>query len=309
MASAVAAIDCGTNSTRLLVVNREGTPLERLMRITRLGEGVDATGVISDAALQRCLGVLGEYREVMDRHGVGAARLAATSAARDAANGPAFLAEAAAITGAEAAVIPGAEEARLSYLGATAGLDPVAGDDVIIDIGGGSTELALARDGVVRGWSMQVGCVRATERWLHGDPPTVGELEAASQGIAAMVAEAMDELPELGQLRAGSRLIGLAGSVSTLAQLDGGIAEYRFEEVHLRRLTAEAVGRWTSRLAALPAAERRSLPGMVPGREDVIVGGALVLREAMGALGFSECLVSEHDILDGIAADLLARLG
>ena len=307
MASAVAAIDCGTNSTRLLVVDAQGRSVERLMRITRLGEGVDASGLLSDAALGRCYAVLEEYREVMDRHGVERSRLAATSAARDAANGSTFLERAAEITGAQAEVIPGGEEARLSHLGATSGLAAVPGDDVVIDIGGGSTELALARDGEVRGWSMQVGCVRATERWLTGDPPQSGQLEAAREGIRGMLTEAAERLPELLHLRDGSRLVGLAGSVSTLAQLDGGIAQYRFEEVHLRNLTFEAVASWTDRLAGMGIAERSALPGMVPGREDVILGGALVLTEAMAFLGFDRCLVSEHDILDGIAADLLAR--
>jgi len=303
---AVAAIDCGTNSTRLLVVDAEGRSLERLMRITRLGQGVDETGLLGAEALERCYRVLREYREVMDGFGVKSARLAATSAARDATNGPEFLARAAEITGAVAEVIPGVEEARLSHLGATNDLDAPEGDDLIVDIGGGSTELALARGLQVLGFSMQVGCVRLSERYLHTDPPTEEELAAARTEVRRALDEAIVAQPALGELASGSRLIGLAGTVSTLAQLDGGISTYRFEDVHHRHLNAAAVQRWTEQLATESIAQRKEHPGMVPGREDVIVGGAIVLDEVMTRFGFESCLVSEHDILDGIAADLLS---
>lgn len=298
--AAVAALDCGTNSTRLLVAAADGTPLVRLMRITRLGQGVDATRKLDPEAIERTVAVLREFRQVMDERGVVRARLVATSAVRDAVNGDEFLAAASEAAGTEAELLSGLEEGRLAFAGATADLPPGAGDDVVVDIGGGSTELVTKGPQGMEAISLDLGCVRLTERHLRHDPPTTSEIEEALGVIDQELHRARTELPTLGRLRPGSRLIGLAGTVSTLASLDLGLAEYDRSLVHHAVLARAAVERWCRVLATEPAAARGQRPGMAPGREDVIVGGALVLREVMALLELSECLVSESDILDGL---------
>ena len=303
---AIAAIDCGTNSTRLLVADGAGRPLERLMRITRLGQGVDATGRLAPEAVARNVAVLEEYRQVMDRYGVTRGRLAATSAARDASNGAEFLAAAGRATGLEPELLTGIDEGRLSLAGAVADLDPAEGPFLILDIGGGSTEL-VAGDGPddpdLAAVSLQIGCVRMSERFLASDPPTSDELVAARAEVEAQLDRAVADHP---RFAASHRLVGLAGTVSTLASLHHGMAEYDRDVIHHTVLTAHDVHRWTSDLAADRAADRLARPGMVVGREDVIVGGALVLDAVMDRLGFDECLVSESDILDGLVASQLA---
>lgn len=298
----VAAIDCGTNSTRLLVVDASGASLVRLMRITRLGQGVDATGMLDPEAVERTLSVLSDFRGVMDELAVRGARMVATSAVRDAANGPAFLAAATDATGVTAELLSGEEEGALAYAGATDDLSPSAGDDVVIDIGGGSTELVLQRDGRIHAVSMDLGCVRLTERAFHGDPPTAADIADAVATVDAELDAAVGKVPILADLRPGSRLIGLAGTVSTLAMLEQGLAHYDRDQIHHYRLDRSVVDRWCAILAAEPAARRLERPGIVAGREDVILGGAVVLRQAMARLGFDECLVSESDILDGLAS-------
>ena len=302
------AIDCGTNSTRLLVVGTDGTPLRRLMRITRLGAGVDATGRLDPAAIDRTLAVLREYKKVIDELAVPRVRMAATSAVRDAANGSEFLDAARAAVGVPSELLSGTEEGTLAYRGATADLAPSGADDVIVDIGGGSTELIVAAGarrefGVV---SLDVGCVRLTERCLRHDPPLEGELADAVAVIDGHLAHAAEAVPALGALAPGSRLIGLAGTVSTLSMLDQGLAEYSWGRVHHSVLSADAVDRWCRTLAVEPAAARAARPGMVPGREDVIVAGALILGRVMRRFGFGTCLVSESDILDGLVASVAA---
>jgi exopolyphosphatase/guanosine-5'-triphosphate,3'-diphosphate pyrophosphatase len=297
-----AALDCGTNSTRLLIETAGGEVLTRQMRITRLGQGVDATGRLSDEAVERTLVVLRDYRALMDAAGVTEGRLAATSAARDAENGSAFLSRASEVTGVTAEILSGIEEGALSYAGATADLDPAIGDDVVLDIGGGSTELVLRRGAELWAHSMQVGCVRVSERTMPSDPPTPAELAAAR----AMADEALDgalrEIPALGALAPGSRLIGLAGTVATLTMVDLGTADYDRSLVHHHWLSLEAIDRWLGALAAEPAARRALRPGMVAGREDVIVGGIVVLVATIERLGLDGCLSSESDILDGLIA-------
>jgi exopolyphosphatase / guanosine-5'-triphosphate,3'-diphosphate pyrophosphatase len=300
----VAAIDCGTNSTRLLVVDAEGRPLSRSMRITRLGQGVDATHRLAPAAIERTLGVLADYRATMDGSGVTAARLVATSAVRDAGNGDDFLEAAGKVTGVEAELLSGDEEGRLAHAGATADLPPAAGDDLVVDIGGGSTELVVARDGTIGAVSLDLGCVRLSERYLQHDPPLPEELAATVAAIRVELDRAVATLPTLRTLRPGSRLVGLAGTVSTLVSLDLGLAEYDRDRIHHAVLTADLVSRWCRALGGEPAVARAARPGMEPGREDVIVGGVLVLREVMARFGFAECLESESDILDGLVASL-----
>jgi exopolyphosphatase / guanosine-5'-triphosphate,3'-diphosphate pyrophosphatase len=302
------ALDCGSNSTRLLVVGPGGEPLVREVRITRLGQGVDRTRTLHPDAIARTAAVLAEYAATMRRLGVSGARLVATSAVRDAANRDEFVARASAAAGVAAEVLSGFEEARLSYAGATAGLSPSAGADVVLDIGGGSTELAVAGPHGLEAVSLDLGSVRLTERDLPSDPPTERELAAAGRDIEAELARAEAAAPALAALPAGSRLLGLAGTVSTISALEQGLASYDRRRLHHSVLSAAAVARWCDALAAEPAAARRERPGMVEGRQDVIVGGALVLRAVMARLDFPEVLVSEADILDGLIASQRAPL-
>ncbi len=304
--SAIAAIDCGTNSTRLLVADATGRPLERMMRITRLGQGVDATGRLAPEAIDRCVTVLAEYREVMDRLGVGRGRLAATSAARDAANGDDFLTAAGEATGLRPELLTGIDEGRLSLAGAVADLDPSEGPFLVLDIGGGSTEL-VAGDGPddpdLAAVSLQLGCVRLSERFLGTDPPTTVELATARTEVEAQLDRAVADHP---RFASSHRLVGLAGTVSTLVSLHRGLSVYDRDLVHHAVLTAADVRRWYEDLSTDTMAGRLARPGMVPGRQDVIVGGALILDAVMERLGFAECLVSESDILDGLVASQVA---
>jgi exopolyphosphatase / guanosine-5'-triphosphate,3'-diphosphate pyrophosphatase len=301
----VAAIDCGTNSTRLLVADATGAPLERMMRITRLGEGVDATGALAPDAIERCVSVLREFRHVMDRRGVDRGRLAATSAARDASNGRDFLDAAGQATGIRPELLAGTEEARLSMAGAVAELNPADGPFLVLDIGGGSTELVSGSgvdDPQLTAVSLQLGCVRLTERFLRSDPPTPDELAAAESMIADLLDRAIAEHP---RFLAAHRLVGLAGTVTTLASLQLGLETYDRERIHHAVLSAGEVYDWYRILASERCAARLRRIGMVPGREDVIVGGAMILAAVMTRFGLDECLVSEADILDGLVASLL----
>jgi len=302
----VAAIDCGTNSTRLLVADSSGKPLERLMRITRLGEGVDATGTLATEAMDRCTAVLRDFRSVMDRRGVVRGRLVATSAVRDASNGADFLAAAGEASGFEAELLAGTEEGRLSLAGAVADLDPAYGPFLVLDIGGGSTELvtgASPDDPDLASVSLQVGCVRITERILRSDPPTPDERARAEAMVGELLETALADHPAfLGP----HTLVGLAGTVSTLSSLNLGLDEYDRDLIHHSVLTAEEVGAWYATLAGEVRAARLDRAGMVPGREDVIAGGALILAVVMTRLGLERCLVSESDILDGLVAGLVA---
>jgi len=311
-AAVVAALDCGTNSTRLLIVDGAGRTLERQMRITRLGEGVDATHKLSPEAVGRTAAVLRDYRRHMDRLGVARARLVATSAVRDAENAEEFLGAAEEAVGVRPELLSGLEEGRLSFLGATASLpDDVRhrGGILVVDIGGGSTELVAglgpdpAQPGVssVAVVSLDIGCVRLTERFLPHDPPHPAELAEARAFVDAEVARARAELPPV---PAGGLLIGLAGTVSTLAALSMELARYDRARIHHAVLGQDQVTRWLARLAADDRRGRAARPGMVEGRADVIVGGVLVLAAVMAGFGRRECLVSEDDILDGLAATL-----
>lgn len=306
MEGVLAALDCGTNSTRVLIETASGDTLAREMRITRLGQGVDATGSLAPAAIDRVLDALREFRGLMDTYGVTRGRLAATSAARDASNGAAFLAAASEVTGVEAEILSGAEEGALSFAGAMAGLTPAAGDDVVLDIGGGSTEIVLERRGTLVAHSMQVGCVRVAERTLASDPPKPAELAAARDMAEAALDGACAVIPDLAALRPGSRLVGLAGTVATLAMLDQGLTDYDRNLVHHYWLSTAAVRHWIEVLRAEDSAARSARPGMVPGREDVILGGLVVLVATLDRLHLDGLLTSESDILDGMVASLRA---
>ena len=305
MTDNVAVLDCGSNSTRLLIVSGEGLTLDREMHITRLSAGVDASGNLTEEALARSYRVLEEYRQLMDTHHVARGLLVATSAVRDATNGPDFLTKAAHITRVEARLLSGEEEAGFSYAGATRGLSPDPRPTLIVDIGGGSTELAVRLEGVVRGYSMQLGCVRVTERALGSGVVTPAAAAAARTMIEGQLDLAMSAEPAFAALVGDVRLVGLAGTVATLAQLDAGLTQYDRDAVHHRRLTRADVQHWRDRLGALTPVERLALAGMVPGREDVLVAGLFILDAVMARFDAQELLSSEDDILDGVAASLI----
>ena len=298
----VASIDCGTNSTRLLVL-RDGEEVDRRAIITRLGAGVDRTRSLDEAAVERTLTVLREYRDAMDRHGVERVRIAATSACRDAGNRDAFFDAAEAIVGARPELLGGDEEARLSYVGATAELTAEQGPFLVVDIGGGSTELAygrLRREPDVTA-SLDVGCVRLTERWISSDPPAPEDLHAAISVTTQHLEDVDREHPEVRDFRTA---IGVAGTITTAAAVEIGLAEYDRSAVHhfvLTRAAAEDVFRT---LATESAADRVHNPGLQPERNDVIVGGLCALVAFLRHFEVDELLVSESDILDGLARSL-----
>jgi exopolyphosphatase/guanosine-5'-triphosphate,3'-diphosphate pyrophosphatase len=304
----VAALDCGTNSLRLLISELDGgrlTDIVREMEIVRLGAGVDDTGRFADAALARTFAVLERYAADISRHGAERVRMVATSATRDAANRDEFVAGVRARLGVEPDVVSGDEEAALSFAGATAelrGTGRFASPYAVCDIGGGSTEFVVGDDtGVFAARSVDIGCVRMTERHLRDDPPTAAQIEAATADIDAAIAVAAGAVP-LGDART---LVGLAGSVTTVAALVLGLPAYDPERIHHSRLTAAQVAETAAALLAMPRAERAGLGPMHPGRVDVIGAGALVLDRIMQVGGFGEVVVSEHDILDGIALSLV----
>ena len=296
----LAAIDCGTNSTRLLVA-RDGATVERLMTITRLGQGVDETGTLSTDAVDRTVAALTEYRQVMDRHGVDRVRMTATSAARDASNRDVFFDRAEATVGARPELLGGEEEGRLSFIGATAELDAADGPFLVADIGGGSTELAVGSDRCEDARSMDVGCVRLTEQFLHHDPPLPEELTAALSVVEVWLDDVVREVPALLDAR---RFVGLAGTVATVAAVEIGLDEYDRDRIHHFVLTRAAIEDVFRTLATESLDDRRWNPGLEPGRVDVIVGGCCALVAIMRYFDFDECLVSEADILDGLVASL-----
>ncbi|HLN07277.1 MAG TPA: DUF501 domain-containing protein [Acidimicrobiales bacterium] len=299
----VAAVDCGTNSTRLLVVGADGRSLERMMRITRLGQGVDRDGRLAEGAMQRTLDVLAEFRAVVDDRGVTRVRATATSAARDAENADEFAARVRGVLGTVPEVLPGEEEGRLAYLGATAGLDPAGGPYLVIDIGGGSTELVGGAGPGLQVVSLEIGCVRITERFLAHDPPLAGELRAAREHVHRLVTGAVEAQPAL---QGATQIIGVAGTVSALTRLDQGLLEYDWSRIHHARLTLGAIERLLNELGVVPLDRRLERPELESERADVIIGGAIVLAEAMVTLGFDVLTTSESDLLDGVAAELLA---
>jgi exopolyphosphatase/guanosine-5'-triphosphate,3'-diphosphate pyrophosphatase len=305
MTSAVAAIDCGTNSTRLLVSGEDGRELVRLMRITRLGQGVDRVNALAPEAIARTVDVLREYRQAMDGYEVDRIRMVATSAVRDAENGAAFTEAAEVAVGVPPEVLSGQEEGALAFRGASADLEHFEGDTLVVDIGGGSTEITLGRGNSVTSVSLQLGCVRLTERYLIGDPPDVAEVSATRAAIADALSWGEDQMPQLVDLDRARRMVGLAGTVSTLASLKLGIAEYDAARLHHARIGLGEITAMCEKLASLSARDRSTLVGMVPGREDVILGGALVLEAVAARYRCEEVIASEKDILDGIVLSLL----
>jgi exopolyphosphatase/guanosine-5'-triphosphate,3'-diphosphate pyrophosphatase len=298
----VAAIDCGTNSIRMLIADVAGdtlTDVARRMEIVRLGEGVDRTGMLAPAAIERTRQALLGYAAEIAELGITRVRMCATSASRDASNAADFRDMVRRVLGVDPEVISGDEEARLSFTGAVYGLDAEP-PFLIVDIGGGSTEFVTGDSTISGALSVDVGCVRMTERHLRSDPPTEVEIAAATADIT----EAVDRALAAVDGRKARTLVGLAGSVTTVTALALGLPEYDANRIHHARVSYDAVAKVTADLLAATVAERLALPVMHPGRADVIGAGALILRTIMERAGASTVVASEHDILDGIAFGL-----
>lgn len=341
MSGPVAAVDCGTNSTRLLITagasGADLADIDRRQTVTGLGRGVDASGRLDPAAVEETLARLRAYRSAMDRHRVERVRAVATSAARDAANRAEFLEAAGEAIGAPVELLTPAAEAALSFRGATAGLDPAGGPWVVLDIGGGSTELAFGPAPAAHGpgdpspggpgpaahgpgdpgpaatgsggpvpdpqWhSAEVGCVRLTERYVHHDPPRPEELAACLQVTELHLDDAVRAMPGIS---AECELVATGGTATTAAAVELGLAAYDRDRVHRFELTRAAAEDVFRTLATESAADRAANPGLHPDRAGVIVAGLCILVKVMRYFDFDRCLVSEADILDGLALSLL----
>lgn len=312
--SRVAGIDCGTNSIRLLIADAADGQLRdvhREMRIVRLGEGVDATGEFAPAALERTRVALADYAELLAAHGVPRVRMVATSAARDAANRAAFFTMTAevlgaAVPGAVAEVISGQEEAELSFRGAVGEFYSADGPFMIVDLGGGSTEIVLGdvTEGVSASFSADIGCVRLTERCLHSDPPSPAEVADARRVVRERIDAALRVVP----VERARTWVGLAGTMTTLSALAQQLTAYDPAAIHLSRVRFGDLLAVCDRLITATRSQRAALGPMHSGRADVIGGGAIVVQELAHVLrdraGIEELVVSEHDILDGIALSI-----
>ncbi|WP_109403127.1 Ppx/GppA phosphatase family protein [Mycolicibacter heraklionensis] len=310
----LAGIDCGTNSIRLLIaepVDGRLRDIHREMRVVRLGEGVDAIGKFAPEALERTRAALADYAELLVAHGVSRVRMVATSATRDAANRDVFFDMTAqvlgsAVAGAVAEVITGQEEAELSFRGAVGELDSADGPFVVVDLGGGSTEVVLGDPdhGVSASYSANIGCVRLTERCLHSDPPTAEEVAAARAVASELLGAAVQAVP----VQHARTWVGVAGTMTTLSALAHGMSEYDPAAIHLSRVDFADLTAVCDRLIGMSRSERAALGPMHPGRVDVIGGGAIVVEELARILaesaGIAELVVSEHDILDGIVLSI-----
>lgn len=297
----VAAIDCGTNSIRLLVadvVDGVVTDVDRRMIINRLGAGIDKTGEFSSAALERTFAACDEYASLIRGLKAQRVRFVATSASRDAKNRDDFIEGVHARLGVTPDVISGEEEAALSFAGATAGIGGHhKGPFLVVDIGGGSTEFVLGTNRPTHARSVNIGCVRMTERHLQADPPTQEQIAAATADIDAAIAQAADVVP----ISQAATLVGVAGSVTTVAAIALGLDQYDSNRIHDSVITIDQVQDIAELLLAMPRSQRAAMGVMHPGRVDVIGAGALVLARIMVRTGADQVVVSEHDILDGIA--------
>ncbi|MCU1466053.1 MAG: Ppx/GppA phosphatase family [Actinomycetia bacterium] len=302
----VAALDLGTNSTRLLVADVDGrgrdaklVTVERRTQITRLGQGVDRDRALHPDAIERTLAALREYRTVIDELGAERIRATATSAARDATNRDDLFDPVEQVLGTRPELLAGEDEARLEFIGATAGLTEPS-PYLVVDVGGGSTEFIVGADEPEALTSIDVGCVRLTEQFLRSDPPTAEEL---SQAVSVV----RDQLADVGRLfpamLSAPTVVGTAGTVWTLAAIELGVDAGRSELIDHFRLTRAAAEDVFRTLATEPIGQRRHNPGLEAGRVDVIVGGAIVVVGVMRQWGFDSLLVSEADILDGLARD------
>jgi exopolyphosphatase/guanosine-5'-triphosphate,3'-diphosphate pyrophosphatase len=310
--SRVAAIDCGTNSIRLLIadaVDGRLRDVHREMRIVRLGQGVDASGQFAPDALARTKTALSAYAELLRSYDVPKVRMVATSAARDAANRDVFFAMTSdvlspVVPGAVAEVITGTEEAALSFHGAVDELEPASAPFVVVDLGGGSTEIVVGERGVEASFSADIGCVRLTERCLHSDPPTAVEIAAAREVVRAGLGEALRQVP----VERAKTWVGVAGTMTTLSALAQRMTTYDSDAIHLSKVGFGELLPVCDELIAMTRQQRAALGPMHEGRVDVIGGGAIIVEELADALGnragIDELVVSEHDILDGIALSI-----
>lgn len=311
-----AAVDIGTNSVRLLIADvtrGEGEviihTLHRVMTITRLGQGVDERGVLSREAVDRTADTLRGYRDLMRREGTRVWEVAATSAVRDAANAGEFTALVREIMDTEPRVISGREEARLSFLGATYDLGELRPRDrpiLVVDIGGGSTEIIVGKDGeIIEDCSLDVGCVRMSERFLASDPPQPRELEEMEEHVRAILTPCRVRVTGLSP----RLMVGTAGTITTLSGIRQGLERYDGDSIHHSWLTLREVEELYDHLRSLPLDRRRTLMRLEPGRADVIVGGTGVLVVLLRELGWERFLVSEKDILDGLAITAVGGAG
>ncbi|GAA1491396.1 Ppx/GppA phosphatase family protein [Brachybacterium sacelli] len=317
LSAPVAAIDCGTNSIRLLIARRDPTTgalvdLERRLEMVRLGLGVDRTGRFDPVAIERTLGAARGYQELITHHGVAPrdVRFVATSATRDAANREVFIGGIEQILGVRPEVITGDEEAALSFRGAVSTVDGLPeGPRLVVDIGGGSTELVLGTETPTHRISLDIGSVRLTERHLATDPPTAAEIAAATVDIDALLDEAAAAVP----LQRATALVGVAGTVTTITAVAEGLQDYRPDVTHGATLQIEDVERECRDLLSRTRVQRAEHRLIHPGRIDVIGAGALIwsriMQRVAAASGITQTRTSEHDILDGIALDLLDHVG
>ena len=301
----VAALDCGTNSIRLLIAEENPgastfTEISRKMSIVKLGEGVDRNKAFLPDAISRTLAALKIFSADIAEAKVEQVRFCATSATRDAQNRDEFLIPVAQILGITPEVISGEEEARLSFKGATQGLDKTSGPFLVVDIGGGSTEFVFGSDYVDAARSVNIGCVRMSERHFKNDPPTKNDIEGARVDIKNEIAQAAEVVP----IKSAKTLVAVAGTATTVAAAALNLAKYDSDLIHLAKISAIETRRVSDWLLSLTRQERVDLGYMHPGRVDVIAAGSLVLSEIMKSTGASEFVASESDILDGMAFSL-----
>jgi len=300
----LAAIDCGTNSTRLLVARGAGAgkePLARINTITRLGRGVGASGRLDPEAIERTVAVLRGYRSVIDEHGASRLRVTATSAARDASNRDDLFDAAEEVLGVRPELLSGQEEASLSFLGATAEIDPALGPFVVVDIGGGSTEFIVGTTEVEGATSIDIGCVRFLEQYVEHDPPRPEELHACISVTHQWMDDVARELPAI---RDAATFVGLAGTITTMAAVELGLHDWDRDAIHHFRFRRDAIEDVFRTLVTEPLADRIHNPGLEEARADVIVAGACIFVAIVRWLDVDEVLVSESDILDGLVASL-----
>ena len=306
----LAGIDIGTLTCRLLIADlMPGRPLTELQsdrRILRLGEGVDRDRQLTDAAMERVVACLKEWRSVIDRYQVSACAVVATSAVRDAGNRQVFLDRVKYESGFDVEIITGGEEARRTLLGIRSGLPAGVTDLLALDIGGGSTEFILDQPGqepIVQ--SINIGVVRLCERILHHDPPTAEEIEQARTWVREETERAMAPMPR----PAGCSCVGTAGTITALAAMAQKLPAYEQARIHNYRLTIETIRELEEQLLSRTKAERVGLPGLEKNREEVIAAGAIIVRTIMETLGEEECLVSDLGLREGVLIDLARRLG
>ena len=302
----VAAIDCGTNSIRLLIAEIEGSnfkEISRTMEIVRLGQGVDESGEFHLGAIARTLSAVDKFTALIESQGVARIRFCATSASRDARNRDLFLDGVRERMGILPEVITGAEEAELSFLGATRELSSDLGPFLVVDIGGGSTEFVFGGQVVESAKSVNIGCVRLSERHFHSDPPSAEQIKAATFDIENAIGEAALIVP----IKAAKTLVAVAGTATTIAAAGLELGQYDRHAIHHARISTQKVLQISETFLGLPRAEREALGYMHPGRVDVIAAGSLILAKIMEATGAQEFSASESDILDGMAWSLAAN--